>query len=198
MATAVTVLLLGGLELVLSPGENTRSCFHIDIHPQGCTFVLKRAGYYLIPAYASNRTLPSYLFHCYLSMRDRSTSSQPDAILITPHNAQPTPNNVSSSCSHHAPRSRHCTTQRSGTANHVRQPHQLHAKQRHVHLIEIKYCEDTRPQHQLDAAKQQHADLSRLISAKAVTIHPILLGVGWTIYTEHTLKQFKQLGLDHQ
>eukprot|EP00983_Pelagomonas_calceolata_P061822 1146993-Pelagomonas_calceolata.AAC.5 len=60
-----------------------------------------------------------------------------------------------------------------------------------------QYCEDTRPQHQLNAAKQQHADLCKLISAKAATIHPILLGVGGTIYTEHTLKQFKQLGLDH-
>ena len=69
---------------------------------------------------------------------------------------------------------------------------------RHVHLIEIKFCEDTRPEHQLNAAKQQHADLCKLINAKAVTIHPILLGVGGSIYAEHTLKQFKQLGLDHQ
>eukprot|EP00983_Pelagomonas_calceolata_P060922 1146584-Pelagomonas_calceolata.AAC.1 len=89
-----------------------------------------------IPAYASNRTLPSYLFPRNLSMRDRSTSSRPDAILITPHNAQPTSNNISSSCSHHALCSRHYTTQRAGTANRVR-PHQLHANQRHVHLIEI-------------------------------------------------------------
>ena len=39
--------------------------------------------------------------------------------------------------------------------------------------------------------------ICKLISAKAVTIHPILLGVGGSIYIEHTLKQFKQLGLDH-
>eukprot|EP00983_Pelagomonas_calceolata_P044797 1139457-Pelagomonas_calceolata.AAC.5 len=62
--------------------------------------------------------------------------------------------------------SRHSTTQRTGTANHMRQPHRLHANQCHAHLIEIKYCEDTRPQHQLDAAKQQHADLCTPISAK--------------------------------
>eukprot|EP00983_Pelagomonas_calceolata_P026696 837504-Pelagomonas_calceolata.AAC.1 len=100
--------------------------------------------------------------------------------LITPHNAQTTSNNVTSSCSHHALRSRHSTTKRTDTANRVRQPHQLHANQCHVHLIEIKYCEETRPQHQLDAAKQQDADLCKYISAKAVTIHPILLGVGGT------------------
>eukprot|EP00983_Pelagomonas_calceolata_P052768 1142999-Pelagomonas_calceolata.AAC.3 len=32
----------------------------------------------------------------------------------------------------------------------------------------------------------------------AVTLHTILLGVGGTCYIEHTLNQFKQLGLDHQ
>eukprot|EP00983_Pelagomonas_calceolata_P083352 1156142-Pelagomonas_calceolata.AAC.1 len=31
-----------------------------------------------------------------------------------------------------------------------------------------------------------------------LTLHTILLGVGGTCYTEHTLNQFKQLGLDHQ
>ena len=67
-----------------------------------------------------------------------------------------------------------------------------------MHLIEIKFCEDTRPEHQLNAAKQQHADLCKLISANVVTIRPILLGVGGSIYIEHTLKQFKQLGLHHQ
>eukprot|EP00983_Pelagomonas_calceolata_P032089 1007619-Pelagomonas_calceolata.AAC.1 len=64
-------------------------------------------------------------------MRAKLASSRPDAILITPHNAQTT------SCSHHALRNRHSTTQRTGTANCVRQPHRLHANQRHVHLIEI-------------------------------------------------------------
>eukprot|EP00983_Pelagomonas_calceolata_P017289 542402-Pelagomonas_calceolata.AAC.1 len=69
-------------------------------------------------------------------------------------------------------------------------------------VYDDKYCEDTRPRQfidsQLDAAKQQHAGLCKLISAKAVTIHPSFLGVGETIYTEHTMKQFKQQGLDHQ
>eukprot|EP00983_Pelagomonas_calceolata_P023711 746521-Pelagomonas_calceolata.AAC.1 len=114
-----------------------------------------------------------------LSMRVRNTSSRPDAILVIPCNAQPTSDKVSSSCSHHVLRSRHGNTQRADIASQVRQCHQLHASQRHVYrgdLIEIKYCEETRPRHQLDTAKQQHADLCKLISAKAVTIHPILLG----------------------
>eukprot|EP00983_Pelagomonas_calceolata_P107208 1159319-Pelagomonas_calceolata.AAC.9 len=37
----------------------------------------------------------------------------------------------------------------------------------------------------LEAAPRQHADLCKLISAKAVTLHTILLGVGGTCYTEH-------------
>eukprot|EP00983_Pelagomonas_calceolata_P126343 1161297-Pelagomonas_calceolata.AAC.1 len=45
------------------------------------------------------------------------------------------------------------------SANCVRQPHQLNVNQRHVHLIDIKYCEDTRPGQQLEAAQRQHADL---------------------------------------
>jgi len=89
-------------------------------------------------------------------------------------------------------------TQRTSGSNRVRQPHQLNVNERHVHLIEIKYCEDTRPGQQLVAAQQQHADLCRLISAKAVTLHTILLGVGGTCFREHTLNQLKQLGLDQQ
>eukprot|EP00983_Pelagomonas_calceolata_P031882 1000976-Pelagomonas_calceolata.AAC.1 len=68
---------------------------------------------------------------------------------------------------------------RTTRASRVKHSHELHVNERHVHLIEIKFCEDTRPQHQLSAAKQQHANLCNLISTKAKTIHPILLGVGW-------------------
>eukprot|EP00983_Pelagomonas_calceolata_P004153 135265-Pelagomonas_calceolata.AAC.1 len=46
-----------------------------------------------IPAHDSKRTILSYLFPRNPSIQDRSTSSRPDVILITPHNAQPTSNN---------------------------------------------------------------------------------------------------------
>ncbi|KAF5831266.1 hypothetical protein DUNSADRAFT_13350 [Dunaliella salina] len=71
------------------------------------------------------------------------------------------------------------------------EPHELHVHERRVHLVEIKFCGDTRPERQLNMAKQRHAGLCKLINAKAVTIHPILLGVVGTTYTEHNLKQFK-------
>eukprot|EP00983_Pelagomonas_calceolata_P075310 1152954-Pelagomonas_calceolata.AAC.3 len=53
------------------------------------------------------------------------------------------------------------------------------------------YCEDTRPGQQWEAARKQHANLSNIISAKAVTLCIIFLDVGGTCCTE-------QPGLDHQ
>eukprot|EP00983_Pelagomonas_calceolata_P043340 1138861-Pelagomonas_calceolata.AAC.1 len=76
-------------------------------------------------------------------------------------------------------------TQRTTTANRVRQPHHMNVNQRNVHLIEIKYCEDTWPGQQLEVAQWQHADLCKLINAKCVTLHTILLGVGGTCHRAH-------------
>jgi len=54
---------------------------------------------------------------------------------------------------------------------------------RSAHLVEIKYCEDTIPQNQLNAAKEQHKDLCNILQGAFVTLHIILLGAGGTIYT---------------
>ncbi len=35
----------------------------------------------------------------------------------------------------------------------------LPPNQRHIHLLEVKYCEDTRPRSQLEAAHHQHSVL---------------------------------------
>ena len=60
-------------------------------------------------------------------------------------------------------------------------------------------CEDTRPQNQLNAAKEQHKDLCNILQGAFVTLRIILLGVDGTIYyNTHTLKPFKGLGLDSQ
>jgi hypothetical protein len=67
---------------------------------------------------------------------------------------------------------------------------------KHILLVEIKCCECTRPQNQLNAAKEQHKDLCNILQGASVTLHIILLGVGGTIY--NTLKPFKKLGLDTQ
>jgi len=46
-----------------------------------------------------------------------------------------------------------------------------------THLIEIKYCKDTRPEQQLQAAHAQHGRLKRSIAGDHV-LHLILLCVG--------------------
>jgi len=77
-----------------------------------------------------------------------------------------------------------------GRATNPRQhrPNDLSKPWRDIHLVEIKYCEDTRPQKQLNAAKEQHKDLCNILQGASVTLHIILLGVGGTIYNTHTLK----------
>eukprot|EP00983_Pelagomonas_calceolata_P004654 151942-Pelagomonas_calceolata.AAC.1 len=67
-----------------------------------------------IPAHASNRTIPPYLFPRNFPQRSRLTSSRPDAILTTPYQAKPTSSSPSSSSSHYALRSRHLTQRISG------------------------------------------------------------------------------------
>ena len=41
-------------------------------------------------------------------------------------------------------------------------------------------------------------DICNILQGASVTLHIILLGVGGTIYNTHTLKPFKELGLDSQ
>jgi len=52
--------------------------------------------------------------------------------------------------------------------------------------IEIKYCEDTRPQNQLNAAKEQHKYLCNILQGPSVSLHIILLGVGGRHHLQHS------------
>ena len=76
-------------------------------------------------------------------------------------------------------------------------PKDLSILQRDIHLIEIKYCEDTRPQNQLSAAQELHKGLCSILHGASITLHTIHLGVGGTVYNNHTLEPLK-LGLDSQ
>eukprot|EP00983_Pelagomonas_calceolata_P080283 1155083-Pelagomonas_calceolata.AAC.2 len=99
------------------------------------------------------------------------------------------------------------------TTTLARQPHGLKSQNSHIHLIEVKYCEDTRFDVQLEASKQQHSELQlfaqhselqlfaqlcKQLQGAEITFHSILLGVGGNIYTAHTLDQFKKLGIGSQ
>ena len=76
-------------------------------------------------------------------------------------------------------------------------PENLYWQRRTTHIVEIKYCEDTRPEQQLLAAQAQHSSLRRSIKGDHV-FHVILLGVGGVIYTSHTLEPLRCVGLDPQ
>ncbi len=39
------------------------------------------------------------------------------------------------------------------------------ADQREVHLTEVKYCEDTRPGHQMEASSKQHDTLMQVLES---------------------------------
>ena len=66
--------------------------------------------------------------------------------------------------------------------------------------MEFKYCEDTRPENQLQRATQQHAQLLTHLRDQGyhkVELQAILSGVMGTIYTKHTDEPLHRLGLDY-
>ena len=88
-------------------------------------------------------------FDARLSVIDRLTSSCPDAILVTP-----LPTKSKSPSTPHLQQVQHARSH-----GQVRRAHELNAYKREIHLIEVKYCEDTRPGHQLEASDKQHGSL---------------------------------------
>jgi len=99
-----------------------------------------------IPEHIRNRTLPIWLFDAHLSVRDRLTSSRPDAILVTPLLTKSKP-----------PSTPHLQqVQHAKFHGQARRAHELNVNKREIHLIELKFCEDTRPGHQLGASNKQH------------------------------------------
>jgi len=75
---------------------------------------------------------------------------------------------------------------------------------REIRLVEVKYCEDTWPGHKLETPRKQHEVLCRRLQAQKLNsiegqksfLHTILLGVGGSIFSSHTLNHLKELGLD--
>ncbi len=141
-----------------------------------------------IPEHANNRTLPSWLFDARLPVRGKLTTSRSDAILVTPIPIKSKP-----PFTPHLQQVQHARC--NGNCTELTTSKLI---KREVRLIEVKYCEDTRPGHQLEASSKQHKTLCRRLKAKKVTLHTILLSVGGSIYTSNTLHHLKELGLDSQ
>ncbi|KAJ9532364.1 hypothetical protein QJQ45_010440 [Haematococcus lacustris] len=70
---------------------------------------------------------------------------------------------------------------------------------KHVTILEIKYCADSRWTEQLEKASTQHAALATAIreAGNTVTIRPILLGIGGITYEAHTKQHMRELGVTH-
>jgi hypothetical protein len=142
-----------------------------------------------IPETAESRIVPKWLFPPRFSDKDRCTSSRPDFVLVTPITAktQKQQTNVGgwvlrSGRGHlretgSFPAAPPATSRATNPRQH--QPKDLNKTRCDIHLVEIKYCEDTRHQNQLNAAKEQHKNLCNILQGAFVTLHIDLLKQIW-------------------
>ncbi len=129
----------------------------------------------VLPAHMANRTLPQWLLPN-LSADELRSCSRPDAICIL--------------CM--------VVVLPVGTKNgHQRDIQAVHPSRWDVHLIEVKFCDDTRPEQQLARATEQHNGLKHALAqlCHKVSLHTILIGVMGTIYKYHTELPLSKLGL---
>jgi len=161
-----------------------------------------------IPETAESRIAPKWIFPPRFPDKDRFTSSRPDFVLVTPIAAKSKKQQTNVGgwflqSGRGQLRETGSTSAAPPTTSRATNPRQHRAKdlskpRRDIHLVEIKYCEDARPQNQLNSAKEQLKNLCNILQGASFILHIILLGVGRTIYNTHTLKPFKDLGLDYQ
>ena len=114
----------------------------------------------------ANKTLPSWLLQK-LTAHALKASSRPDAILFLP----------STVCSSRV-------TTRNPNFQQLAKDKKLNPNQWEVHLIEFTFCEDTRPDPQLQKAKAQHSVLIANLNRRGyreVKLLVILVGVVGTI-----------------
>jgi hypothetical protein len=122
---------------------------------------------------AESRIVPKWLFPPHFPDKDRFTSSRPDFVLVTLSAAktQKQQFNVggwvlrSGRGQLRETGSTSAAPPATSTATNPRQhrPQDLNKTRRNIHLVEIKYCENTRPQNQLNAVKEQHKDLCNIL-----------------------------------
>jgi hypothetical protein len=159
-----------------------------------------------IPKTAKSRIVPKWLFPPRFLDKDRFTSSRPELVLVTPVSAKTRKQQTTAGGwvlrsgrgqlreTGSTPAAPPATSRATNPRQH--RPKDLSKTRRDIHLVKIKSCEDTIPQNQLNAAKEQHKDLCNILQGASVTLHIIFLGVGGTIYNTHSLKPFKELDLD--
>jgi len=125
-----------------------------------------------------SRIFPKWLFPPRFSDEDRFTSSRPDFVLVTLITAKTQKQQTyvggwvlrsgrgqlreTGSIPTAPPATNRATNPRK------HRPKDLNKTRRDTHLVEIKYCEDTRPQNQLNAAKEQHKDPCNILQGASL------------------------------
>jgi hypothetical protein len=136
-----------------------------------------------IPETAESRIVPKWLFPPRFSDKYRFASSRPDFVLVTSIAAktQKQQTNVGGWVLRSGGQQREtgsnpaappATSRPTNPRQH--RPKDLNKTRRDIHLVKIKYCEDTRAQNQLNAAKKQYIDLCNILQGASVTLHIIL------------------------
>ena len=83
-------------------------------------------------------------------------------------------------------------------------PQDMNPRDRDIHLIELKFCSDTKPEQTLHTAQNQHKHTIESLRTRSlrgthrnnrVTLHTILIGVAGTIFNPYTIDPLCKLGL---
>ena len=130
----------------------------------------------------ANKTLPSWLLPKLIAHALKA-SSRPDVILFLP-------STVGSSR----------VTTYNPNFQQLAKDKKLRLNQWEVHLIEFNYCEDTRPDSQLQKAKAQHSMLIANLNRQGyreVMYYVVFVGAVGTIYKDYTDKPLADLHLDY-
>jgi len=152
---------------------------------------------------AESRIVPKWLFPPRFQDKDRFTSSRPDFALVTPIAAKTQQTNVggwvlrsgrgqlreTGSTSAAPPATSRATNPRQ------HQPKDLSKSRRDIHLVEIKYCEDTRPQNQPAERRKGTAQRSLQHSPRSLCYsphHPF--GCGWHHLQHSHSEAFQRTG----
>jgi len=121
-----------------------------------------------VPETAESKIAPKWLFPPRFPDKDRFTSSRPDFVLVTPIAAktQKQQTNVGGWVlqSGRGQLRETGSTSAAPPATNPKQyrPKDLSKPRRDIHLVQIKYCEDTRLQNQLNAAKEVDKDICNI------------------------------------
>ena len=83
----------------------------------------------------------------------------------------------------------------------------MNPRDRDIHLMELKFCSDTKPEETLAVAQDQHKHTIQSLRTRPlrgahrnnrVSLHTILIGVAGTYYNNYTINPLTELGLNHE